>query len=243
MQRIVNGAFTFLCEDGYEVQRARSLYTKEPGTIAWLRDTLRPGDVFYDIGANIGCYSLVAAQLVGPTGHVYAFEPHVFNAASLLRNIQANGLQDVVTVLPIALGRSTGLHRFFYNSLRPGSSGHRLGYTLDPCLVSVLTQSMTLDAFQAGGCLKSPDVVKIDVDGNELQILYGIGAEWRVHMRSVQVEMPPRDSGAISEHMAFWGYQLTRRHYTQQGQKAVDAGTDPARITDNAIFERVAVAA
>jgi FkbM family methyltransferase len=232
------GDVAFICDDPWEKMRALSLDTKEPGTIAWLRATLKPGDVFYDIGANIGCYSLVAAQLVGPTGHVYAFEPHVFNAASLLRNIQVNGMQEVITVVTTPLDDDASMQPFHYTSLRPGSSGHQFGTV---GAVSVLSASIRLGAL---GDVRRPDVIKIDVDGNELRVLRGLAFAMPLERpRSVQVEMAPASSGAIISFLQERGYSLTRRHYTHAGQQAIDRGADATRITDNAIFERVAVLA
>src|SRR6185503_6355507 len=241
--QIVIGDLTFVCDDAYEVARAQTLYTKEPGTIAWLRATLGPGDVFYDIGANIGCYSLVTARLVGETGHVYAFEPHLMNAMSLLRNIQANDdVTQLITVVTTPLDNRSALRPFHYASLRAGSSGHQLGSPIGERgvfqpVVSVLAQSMRLS--EARG-LHAPDVVKIDVDGHELSILQGM--VFGATVRSLQVEVHPADRTAIIEHMAGagLGYHLASRHYTQNGQKAVDAGAEPDRVTDNAIFTRVA---
>jgi FkbM family methyltransferase len=239
--KVHQGDLTFVCEDPHEVARAQSLYTKEPGTIAWLRDTLTPGDVVYDIGANIGCYSLVAARLVGPTGHVYAFEPHLLNAASLLRNIQANGLTDVITVVATPLGERSALLPFHYTSLRPGSSGHQFGRAVGETgvaftpAVSVLAQGMRLDELAVR---RAPTVAKIDVDGLELQVLHGMLGCFGELLRSLQVEIHPADRTPITRYLAARGYHPASRHYTQQGQKAVDAGATPDSITDNAIFER-----
>jgi len=236
--KIRTGDLTFVCEDPYEVARAESLYTKEPGTIAWLRATLRPGDVFYDIGANIGCYSLVAARLVGLTGRVYAFEPHVFNAAALLRNIRANDLAAVISVVTTPLDDVSTVRQFHYTSLRPGSSGHQLGHTVSETgrpftpAISVFAQSLRLDDLQG---LRPPTVVKIDVDGLELAILRGMAWPWP---RSLQVEVHAKDRHAIAAYLAGQGYTVSGRHYTQLGQQAVDRGADPDSVTDNAIFSQ-----
>ena len=75
---------------------------KEPWTVAWLERTLRAGDVFYDVGANVGAYSLVAAAL-GRAERVVAVEPGYASYAALCDNIVLNGRQDVVVPLPAVL--------------------------------------------------------------------------------------------------------------------------------------------
>ena len=73
------------------VKRARRMANKEPGTVNWIETGVRDGDVFYDIGANIGIYSLLAAARIG-AGKVYSFEPDVSSFAGLLQVITLNGI-------------------------------------------------------------------------------------------------------------------------------------------------------
>src|SRR5688572_15667139 len=73
----------FVCQSPMEEMRVRSLLIKEEGTITWIRTYVQPGQVFLDVGANIGLYSLVAGRMVGETGRVYAVEPHSVNVISL----------------------------------------------------------------------------------------------------------------------------------------------------------------
>ncbi len=84
--KVDDGQFTyrFRCETPFEMWRARTLLEKEEGTVRWIRNSVRDGEVFYDIGANIGLYTLLAGYRVGAVGGVYAFEPHVANVQSLL---------------------------------------------------------------------------------------------------------------------------------------------------------------
>src|SRR5262245_46805271 len=99
--KVSDGEFThrFRCETPLESWRARTLLEKEEGTVRWIRNSVQAGEVFYDIGANIGLYTLLAARRVGPQGMVYAFEPHVANVQSLLANVALNELSGCVKVL------------------------------------------------------------------------------------------------------------------------------------------------
>ena len=85
--RLSEGALRFHCNNTATHMRAETLFTKEPETLAWI-DTIPHGSVLWDIGANIGIYSLYAAKTRNCT--VYAFEPSIFNLEVLGRNIFIN---------------------------------------------------------------------------------------------------------------------------------------------------------
>jgi len=239
MKTLINDGLRFVCSTEAELYRARTLLTKEPGTIKWLKDNCREGDVFYDIGANIGCYTLYAARLVGADGEVWAFEPHVGNAYSLLQNIRVNRMSDRVRVLTCPLNDVNRFERFRYGSIEAGSSGSEFGVT-DVQDAEEIKYGMTLDglSYQYG----IPDLVKIDVDGNEQRILRG-GRHFfscASPPRSVQVEMPPTDAATIESLMEEYGYVKERVHYTASGQQQIDKGTYPADVIHNAIFRKAA---
>lgn len=235
---IQNAGLTFLCDDPIEVWRAQTVAEKEPGTLRWL-EQLHPGDVFVDIGANIGVYTLVAAQR-GAT--VYAFEPHLLNALHLQRNVAANGFNDRVVVVPMALYSESGATRFAYRSLDPGSSGHQCGTPGDRVACEASTLKLSLDAILTAGLLPRlacPALIKIDVDGAELEILIGARDVLRSPvLRSIQVEMDPRNDAKIVSLLAAEGFVLTARHYTAQGERAITKGTDPRSIVHNGVFDR-----
>lgn len=227
-----------------EVWRAQTLLEKEPGTIKWLQG-LREGDVFYDIGASTGIYSLYAARLVGKTGHVYAFEPHVASARSLLQNIRHNKMQDRVTVLTCALHDGAGLIPFNYQYPIAGSSGSQLGNThlekggeFEPWTIE-LKWATTIDLLIGQG-LKAPTAVKMDVDGNEPKILQGMRHHlhgWK-QLRSIQVEIHPQSWDEIKNYLAKFGYHLDHTHYTKFGAEAKEQGQPENKIFYNAVFER-----
>ena len=108
-----------------ERYRADTYADKEPETLDWLDKNLRDGDVLYDIGANIGVYSLYAAKR-RPNCRVYAFEPAGQNFARLLRNISINRLDNVIPCnTPLSDEQSFAL--FFVSDLEAGSAFHNLG--------------------------------------------------------------------------------------------------------------------
>lgn len=228
------GEYVFQCEDAIEVARARMLFTKEPGTIAWLQREVRPGDVLWDIGANIGCYTVVAARLGAA---VVAFEPAPMNAAALLRNIQANGLTNQVVVLTVALSDEDAWGPFQFTSLRPGASGHQLGDMAGIAYEQKLMRRA--DTLVAEGAIPPPTLVKLDVDGLEPAILRGM---WQTLSatppRSLQVEIQPETRKTVPDLLEPLGYRPRARHDTQGGAAKIQAGADPETVAHNVIFER-----
>ena len=90
-------------ERNYELWRADGYATKEPDTLAWIDGFLKPGDVFYDVGANIGQYALYAAKRLGGQCRVLAFEPEALNYAKLNTNIVLNGQSETITAYCLAV--------------------------------------------------------------------------------------------------------------------------------------------
>jgi FkbM family methyltransferase len=108
--------------------RVESIYTKEPCTLEWI-ETFSADDVLFDIGANVGMYSIWAAAT--RRCRVIAFEPEALNYALLNRNIQANKLQDLVKAYCIGLSDHSGILDLNMADMRVGGSNHALGEALD----------------------------------------------------------------------------------------------------------------
>lgn len=136
-----------------------------------IAQVLRSGDTFVDVGANIGYNALFAARIVGPAGRVVALEPAGDNFAVLQRNIQRNGLGGI-EALKIAAGARTETRRFF---LRGDVSAVNSLYA-DSCYAEVTATAdvevRRLDDI-AGSTAR---LVKIDVEGAELEVLDGMPA-------------------------------------------------------------------
>jgi FkbM family methyltransferase len=243
--RVSDGEYVhvFRCEDPLEVTRAVTLLEKEPGTIRFIRTEVRPGDVFYDIGANIGLYTLAAGRRVGDDGMVCAFEPHAANVMNLLRNVAENGLGGRVKVVSAALNDSSGFFPFDYRSAEPGSALSRLesegatGEEFAP-VFSELKYATSVDALVADGVIPPSDLVKLDVDGNELHVLRGM----RAHLsgehrpRAVQVEIDPETREQVYAVMREHGYELGERHDTMGGRALMESGHGADEVVHNVVF-------
>jgi FkbM family methyltransferase len=244
--RVGDGALKlrFICNSELEEYRARTLYTKEEGTIKWIREHVKPGDAFLDIGANIGLYSMVAAQCVGPTGAVYAVEPHLVNFQSLLRNIAENNFQDRVRAFSCALHEKSTLLEFNYYSLDPGSSMSQLGSSRDAeeqdftPVACEHKQAVAVDDLIASGAMRPPNHVKIDVDGNELLVLQGMRKllTGSTAPKTLQVEINRRYKVALFDFFSELGFELAESHYTLAGKTMIAAGKNPDDVAHNAVF-------
>jgi len=145
----------------------------EPATTKLFEQSLRPGMVFVDIGANVGYFSLIAANLVGSAGKVYAFEPAPENHAVLRRNIELNGYSNIQPVEK-AVSHKSETTLLYLSALDSGS--HSLSQEaargIEGDFVQVSTT--TLDSFFEGEAWPNVDLVKIDVEGGELGVLEGM---------------------------------------------------------------------
>jgi FkbM family methyltransferase len=130
---------------------------------------LRPGMIFYDLGANIGLFSLLAARAVGPEGRVFSFEPDPKVAARLRRNVARNGFSKV-TICEMGVWSSSGEMSFVAaDAASPdrGTGRFIMGNSGD----SAPLQCVALDEFVADH--PAPDAIKCDVEGAELEVLRG----------------------------------------------------------------------
>ncbi len=134
---------------------------------------LRPGMTFVDVGANVGYYTALAAQLVGPTGSVFAFEPSDYAFPRLSRMIEKNGL-TCARAIKCALADSPG-DRFLYGGTVDEDPADIRTATMVPCdnPRRALVRTETLDHMAEELNIRHIDFLKIDVDGLEPLVLQG----------------------------------------------------------------------
>ena len=172
-----------------ELWRCRTYASKEPETLDWI-DSFAPGEVLFDVGANIGLYSLYAAAR-GVS--VFSFEPEAQNFASLAFNLIENGFSNA-SCYCMALADRESIGELFVTSAAPGDSQHNLGAE-NPFYRRRYAGRQgsfctTLDrlCFELG--LAVPNHVKLDVDGLEPEILAGAQRLFRhPAFRSLLVEV------------------------------------------------------
>lgn len=127
------------------------------------------GMVVVDIGANIGYYTLIAANLVGDKGKVFAFEPDPENYTLLVKNIEVNGYKNIISVQK-AVSNKTGTTNFF---LYEQNKGQHTIYEPSSYWKSIVVESITLDDYFSEQ-QDSIDVIKMDIQGAEMLALLGM---------------------------------------------------------------------
>jgi FkbM family methyltransferase len=140
------------------------LGTYEPLTRMWLSSLLGPGRVAFDVGANVGFFTLLASRLVGSSGSVVAFEPMPSNVAALRRHVELNQVRNV-TIFEAAISDHPGTARF------SPSGNPSMGRLAESGNLEV--ETVSLDGLIGGGVVPEPDLLKIDVEGAEMQVLQG----------------------------------------------------------------------
>jgi FkbM family methyltransferase len=165
-------------------KRFRTLFSKEPITLAWI-DTFAEGETLYDIGANVGMYTIYAAVM--RKAKVYAFEPEALNYAELNKNIYLNDLHGQVLAYCAALTDIDKADRLLLSDFGLGISYHDFeenSWTEDKEFA--VDWKLSKDNRRAQGCLGRrldslfaeglpfPDHIKIDVDGLEHRVVAGM---------------------------------------------------------------------
>ena len=150
---------------------------KEPETLEWIDSFSQNGLTLWDIGANVGLYSIYAAK--SKECKVFSFEPSVFNLELLSRNIFLNDLQNRIAIIPFPLSNKMGLNNMRFTTTEWGGAlstfGEDIGWDGKPIedIFSFKTFGCTMDQIISVLNLPQPDHIKMDVDGIEHIILEG----------------------------------------------------------------------
>jgi FkbM family methyltransferase len=188
------------------------LGTYEPELQAAIADLVNPGDVAYDVGANIGYISILLARNVGENGKVYAFEALPANLERLSRNLKLNGLETRVEVIPAAVVDSTKMVSFLIGpsggmGKAQGSAGrHNVAYS-----DSINVSGIALDQFVYQDSHPAPQVVKMDIEGGEVLALAGMRHLLREARPVVLIELHGPEAAQVAwEELTSAGYRLSK---------------------------------
>ena len=171
-------SFKLVSDNWITKYRTRTFNSKEPEMLDWIDENVRDDDILFDVGANIGIYSIYAA-LRNPKTTIYAFEPEYSNLHQLKQNIINNGLQSSIMPFSIGLGDNTGISSLHIQDITPGSALHTLStqslkktQTGHEVVWKEGVACFTIDDLCEMAGVR-PTLIKIDVDGNETEILNG----------------------------------------------------------------------
>lgn len=181
---------------------------------------ISPGSVIYDVGAYIGLYSILLADRISKS-LIYAFEPNPTSFTELVANIRRAGLQKRVIALNVALDECCRMCSFNISSDPARSSLYEYNATYGNNTVdkSVLVNCYSIDYLVGRGLCKPPDVIKIDVEGNEHRVVFG--SKSVIISKSPKICFEPHGLGSedlnttepIEEFLSQFGYKFASLGY------------------------------
>ncbi|MEQ8228978.1 MAG: FkbM family methyltransferase [Rhodospirillales bacterium] len=233
------GTARFYCLGDLPFWRAQTLLTKEPETIEWI-DGFEDGSTLYDIGANVGIYTIYAA--LNPKIRVLAFEPLAANYYLLNRNIEENGLSETVSAYCLAMNDTEMTGRFHVRDTGFGSALSSFAEAIDhngDVFTAQYEQGMigmTLDGFIQRFSPPFPDHIKIDVDGIENKIINGAArtlADPRLRTLSIELDASrPNYTDAVIRNIESAGLALVSK------RRAPELDDTPFAHIYNYLFRR-----
>ena len=217
----INGKKIFLSTPNFlNRYRHKTFFTKEPETLTWM-DSFEENAVFYDIGANVGLYSIYAA--IKKDVQVFCFEPSFFNLEFLARNIFINQLTDRISIFPVALNDKVSISNFQLTSTEWGGALSTFEKGFDDSGNKIQSKfiyntiGFDLDHLVEVTKIPFPDYVKIDVDGLEHFI---IGGSQNVIKKAKSVLIEINDNfeeqrSTSEKYMTDLGFKLVQKVHTE----------------------------
>jgi FkbM family methyltransferase len=215
---------------------ARIAENSERATLAALAKIVRPGDVVYDIGANLGLYAIRFATWVGPAGRVYCFEPNPVCVSFLQATLAGHGIANT-EILPVALLDEAGSIDFainYGNSFVSLTS--RSWYFAGKVGHQIAVQCASLDELILDQQLEPPSLIKLDIEGAEAAALRGM-ARTLASGPVLALELHGAANATASfEQLDPLGY----RYCDLVGNRQFDCGAEVVAAFGNRVFQVLA---
>ena len=201
-------------QTGYAI---KGVSKADTGPMEALERLLAPGDVFYDVGANIGLYSVAAGALVRASGRVVALEPDPANCALLLKNLHLNSISG--TVVQVAVGDRADVAEFVVDRMT-SATGHLKspGYSepivsewsrVVPRSTRISVSTVRLDDLVFGAQFPAPTVIKIDVERHELHVLRGMPKIMKEARPHILIEVDSQNQQALLALLTETRYEIS----------------------------------
>jgi FkbM family methyltransferase len=162
------------CNEVFRSIFVRGIY--DPNLVATVNTLLPKGGVLMDVGANMGYVSILASQIIGKEGHIFAIEPSSRDFSRLKDNVRINRLDDVISCYNFAVSEKNGRAKLLIAG-EERSALNTLGSEISFKGVEEIgveeVETSTLDSFVEKAGIKRVDVLKMDVEGSELKALQG----------------------------------------------------------------------
>jgi len=205
------GARIYVSTEGGLKYLQPSMGSVDPDLLALAAETIRPGDMVWDIGANVGLFTFAAAVAAGPNGHVLALEPDTLLVRLLRRSATANHGLAPVEILPLAVADKVGVARF-HVAKRNRATNHLDGFGRSMAggiRITELVPTVTLDWLASQ--FPMPNVLKIDVEAAELEVLGG-GRSVLCSRPTIICEVAGSNAATAADIFTSYGYTLYDAH-------------------------------
>lgn len=227
--------FEMVTESDIEKFRHDTWDTKEPETITWL-DSFADGDMFFDVGANIGIYTLYCAA-VHPKCVIHAFEPDIRNYEHLKANVALNLFSSVYTH-QIAILDHAARDTFYAATGEVGCTGGQAEHILSEAFVHYPIRIVSIDRLVEGlGC---PQHVKIDIDGQELRVVRGMAETLKnpsLQSVLIEVDLTTGEREEIVSQFIAAGFTMENRFNTMTPHSRERRAKEKIKV-ENVIFTR-----
>ena len=191
-------AFHWISYEGYE-----------SGPLRWIFDNVEPAFTCLDVGGHIGVFSVLMAELVGPSGSVHTFEPFPPSLDIARQTMERNSLADRVTIVQAAVDELDGGTAELF--VGEGTSEASL-YGHDTRTATITVPRITLAAYVDGAGLDRVDVIKMDIEGAEERALRGATGILKRFSPKLLLEVHGRKSVGSLEVLGAHGYHITTFH-------------------------------
>jgi len=200
--------------------RSKTIFTKEPDTIDWLNENGSKYNCFFDIGANLGLYSIYYAKKFD--AKVFSFEPSFKNLELFARNIRLNSLQEHITVISNPLSDKFLVSKYFQGDFKAGAAEasfdnkryikeHEIKNkhnNVDKEKIFYNTLGISIDNLIDKNLIDLPKLIKIDVDGNEIEILNGCtNLLEKAKKISILIETRPETEKIVEQKLISHGFK------------------------------------
>jgi FkbM family methyltransferase len=165
----------------------------EPRTTALFERILRPGDSYVDVGAHVGYHSLLATRLVGASGRIFTIDPQPYNCAKILTNAELNGFTNI-TVIAATVDEADGFIALKNQSRQDKARLTLAGPGVNDGALTFVVPKITLRWLIESHRLRPLHLLKIDVEGFELEVLNGAGDAMRAIENIVFEVLPGEDA-------------------------------------------------
>ena len=202
---LLRGVILNVNESQFTLLDSESVLIISPEFESWIWNHLKvaKGDVFLDVGAHIGKYTVSIAKIVGENGLVIAIEPHPTNYKTLVENIRLNGLKNVIALNIAAWSEDRKVTLFIGD--KPGHHSVKKNFGRGSIIVNAKALDNVLNELK----VEKVNWIKIDVEGAEFEVLKGLQNTLRKHRPTLIVEIS-KEQNKIEDFISKLGYTLEK---------------------------------